>query len=239
MLLGILNRDRDFSVKSAAACTLCRVGTKKSADALCEFWGESITYKYDALAYLTSIGDSRAVDPLCAILAKGMYSDKLFAVEKLIRVADERAIEPLARALNNNFLESDIRRLAARALGLTKDERAIGVLCSAYKNADTSLRREIEHGLELIGSNGIETLCRYLKNDDSDVRIAVVKALGALGDGTAAVPLSEIIAEGNNEVISAVCDAFMNMRGQAIEALKPLLSNSSVTLRRVAQALPS
>ncbi len=87
------------------------------------------------------------------------------AAEKLGKMGDPQAVEPLIAALRDE--DSDVRRIAAKVLGKIGDTRAVDPLIAILTD----------------------------KNEDEFVRSAAAEALGNIGDPRAVEPLILVLKE--------------------------------------------
>ena len=106
-------------------------------------------------------------------------------------LSDERAIEPLSKALNSR--DPFVRAYAAGALGLLGDKRGIKPLIDALGGASNDLRKYATETLGKIGEIAVEPLITALKHNDKFVRAQAANALGLLGNKRAVKPLEKLI----------------------------------------------
>ncbi len=179
-----------------------RARTKTTGDAI------------DALSNtIKNIGDPRAVDILIDLLQnKNSYLHQIaaFALEKL---PDQKALIPLLEALNSG--DRYLRSAAAGALGPLGDIKAVEPLMNALKDSSHYVKNSAAGALAKIGdTRAIPELIKLLKNkkiDEKDefgnivsIRLTTVRALGDIGDDTAAHILLKIFKEDDPGIRSAV-----------------------------------
>jgi HEAT repeat protein len=134
---------------------------------------------------LGDIGDSRAVQPLIAVL----NDDKtgIRAADALAQIG-KPSVEPLTDALKH---ESPIgRRNAALALGKIGDDRGVNSLIHALKDSDLIVRRNAVQALgEIRDTSAVEPLIDALTDKVPVVRRYAASALGEIEDKRAVLPL--------------------------------------------------
>jgi len=133
---------------------------------------------YSAILELGRLGTEQAVDLLIEALGRhdGVARS---AARELGRLADPRAVEPLAALLPI----AEVNQSAADAL--TKlGSKSVDALVSALKSADAGARRLAAGALAEIGDKrAVEPLIEVMQNDNEySVRTAAAKALGELKD---------------------------------------------------------
>jgi hypothetical protein len=101
--------------------------------------------RLDAAKSLGSIGDARAVEPLCEALKDGNWEVRNAAAEALGHIGDARAVEPLSAAVKDLSMAA---LSAAESLGLIGSERALEVLVASTKSENKYLR---SRALEVLG----------------------------------------------------------------------------------------
>jgi HEAT repeat protein len=183
-----------------------------------------------AVFTLVKISDARAVEPLIALLEKGLtdYSDsdvKRDAAAVLGKMGS-LAVEPLIAAALNKEEHYDVRKNVTIALGEIGDMRAVEPLITALMNeCETKHTFEvIEAVAEALGKFGdaraveslIVALNEYEYADSYNARksgqaVAAAEALGKIGDARAVEPL-----------IAALKHNRVGVREKAAEALKRL-----------------
>jgi HEAT repeat protein len=183
------------------------------------------------------------------------------AVEALAPLKDPQAVEPLAGLLGDE--SADVRRAAVNALGLRGGLRVVEPLIGALEDPDADVqaaaatavyrrlmtdpdaeaRRATATALgRTRDARAVETLLRGILDADETVRVAVVKALQAIGDVAAIVPLINVMAHeqkstgrpslalgrATSQALDALCDE------RAIEALRSALGHADADVREIA-----
>ncbi|MFI1725327.1 HEAT repeat domain-containing protein [Streptomyces sp. NPDC020489] len=161
-----------------------------------------------SVAYaLGHLGDSRAVQPLLEALPLGDNVESV--VTALGRLGDSRAVGPLLDALAT---ENIWRPAVARALGRLGDSQAVEPLLGLLPTSRGELREAVIEALGLLGDKrAVEPLLSTLPDLDDDPepfgddqRLAVLAALCRIGDARAITPLTELRANTDPELYSAL-----------------------------------
>lgn len=114
-------------------------------------------------------------------LRTGDVIDRVRAAERLARLGDIKAVEPLIDALTN-AKEFQVRIKAAEALGSLRDRRAVDALVTASRASESQVRVAAVAALGLIADHtGAEALYVAARDDELTVREAAVHSLSALG----------------------------------------------------------
>lgn len=191
----------------------------------------------DAARALGQIGDSRAVEPLVAVLKdKDEYSSlRLDAARALGQIGDTRAVEPLIVALKDQELGKR-RSLVARALGQIGDTRAVEPLIAvleedhggSYSGGDGTLLGEGAIALARIGDpRAVEPLITFLKDHNTSAyrRGVVARALGKFGDPCTVEPLIAALREDDEKLGIGASDALVQIGTPAVELLTDVLKD--------------
>ena len=151
-------------------------------------------------ALLGSIGDKRAVMPLCSVLKQSLDSlTRYSAILALGELGDERALKPVIHALSDP--DSAVRHTAAGALGDLGDTRALPYLLQAIQDPDWELRRQAAYSLGQLGDKrAISALVDVLYDEYSDVREWAAMALGMLASANMIEVLRALSSVEQNDV---------------------------------------
>jgi HEAT repeat protein len=149
------------------------------------------------------------VKGLIRVLRSKHESVRNSAADALARIG-EPAVEPLIAALKDE--STQVRDTAVVALGKTGDARAMEPLIAALK-AESVLRPLAYDALVEIGKHTsvVEPLIAALKDQDQDIRLVAIRALGEIGDARAVEPL--------NAIVSAELDAIREGDSSAVSIL--------------------
>ncbi len=168
---------------------------------------------------LAPLKDPAAVEPLAALLQDESAAVRRAAAGALAERGGFRVVEPLVVALQNS--DADVRAVAANA-----------VYRRLMTDADAETRRATATALGRIKDpEGVGPLLKAIKDADDIVRVAAIKALQAIGDTQAVLPLVLIVArEGSRARTTGKSDAATERAAsQALEvicderAIEPLL----------------
>ena len=114
-------------------------------------------------------------------LRAGDVTGRLRAAERLARLGDTKAVEPLIEALTG-AKEIQIRVKAADALGALRDRRAVDSLVSTSRDPEPEVRAAAVNALGLIADHtAAEALFVAARDGETIVREAAVRSLSALG----------------------------------------------------------
>ena len=194
-------------------------------------------------------------------LIKQLYDRRWYArasaIEKLGRLGDARAIEPLIDILVDSDKEN--RAAAAKALralgepqwskwvkgdsddfarlGKSKAPRAVEPLIKALNDGAWPVS-----AAEALGKSGdtraVKPLIRALRERDEDVRQEAAKALGKLCDTRAVEPLIGALNDRDKDVCQEAAKALGNLGdGRAVEPLIKALEDKESFARMAAEAL--
>ncbi|MEW6601016.1 MAG: HEAT repeat domain-containing protein [Nitrospirota bacterium] len=160
-------------------------------------------------------------------------------ISKMLEIINEvYGINTLITALKDE--DEDIRRLAAVALGETKDSRAVEPLITSLRDI---VRKEAAVALGKIkDSRSVEPLIIALTAWDSDFAIEerkkAVWALGEIKDTRAIEPLIAVLINDKHEVSEYAADAIEKIGVSAVEPLIAVLMDKNLLYRsRVAELL--
>lgn len=163
-----------------------------------------------AIQALGTIGDTKAVDPLVAMLKVPPISDgradvRREAIKALGKIRDPRAVDSLIGFLKNermvkNAYLNEYAQLAgdaAEALGEIGDPKAIVPLIESLNDQGSFSHEQAAKALGRFGdAHAVEPLIAALKSRKSaEAGIAIIEALGNIGDGRARELLLKISSE--------------------------------------------
>jgi hypothetical protein len=221
--------DSDAHVQQVAALALGKLGDSRAVEPLgallldmrCS--GHTRDGMYMAVTTALSELGAPAVKPLLAALTQcPRQQGREEIIRALGQLGDARAVEPLIALLDDP--DDSIRYWAASSLGVIGDPRAIAPLIAAYAKKYPGYEREFERldaaadALEMIGFPAVDALVELLANDDEDIRHMAVKALGAIGDRRAVLPLIGALGDPDEYVRSAAAHALGALRDSRARA---------------------
>ncbi|TAK34258.1 MAG: hypothetical protein EPO21_09935 [Chloroflexota bacterium] len=154
---------------------------------------------------LGQIGETRAVEPLLAVLRDDNSDVRGSAAAALGKIGDARAVEPLVAALRSNSL--NVRSKATDAL-VKIGSPAVEPLTAALRDDDSNVRWIAAETLWKIGDQlAVDPLVAALRDDDSDVRWIAAEALGKIGDQRVVEPLVAALRDGSMRVRKGAASA--------------------------------
>jgi len=178
------------------------------------------------------------------------------AVITLGEMADERCVEPLARALRDGdwqvrevaieamgqvgspavdmllklLRDWEVRKYAILALGRIRDERVLDPLMLQLRNDE--FKDDAIHALVELGEPSVEKLIGALRDKDENVRKSAVLALGRIKSSEAITPLIEMLGDQDwftRLTAAAALESIGDERGR--EAIKPLLKDPDMVVK--------
>ena len=180
---------------------------------------------------LGEFGDERSVEPLkMASWVHAQPSVRIAVLRALGRLGDARATDLLISALREYSTSEEVRAVAAVALGLTRDERAIDPLIIALDDIFCGVQACAARSLGALGNiRAVEPLIRTLGEKRKSVRLAAIDALGQLGNPVAMEPLMNL-AHADPSVSGRVAEAIEKLKMVRTEAEGGLLESSLLKL---------
>lgn len=162
--------------------------------------GELGGIRLAALNALGQIGSVRAVDPLLKALESEDKWIRRAAARALEGMDDKRVIQPLmGHLLEENELDAEVRRSAAKALARMQPEEAIEHLGKALKDSTLGVRLDAGYALGRIGEPAIDVLIKARYDEDSRIRDSAVAALGNIGGSVVRKELISVLRDENEE----------------------------------------
>ncbi len=250
-LAGVANEDA--AVSALRICT--RVKDPRSADVLAA--GLSSRWeavRWDATIRLAEAGDRRALAPLLAQLKGRAFVPA--ALEALCHVPDQRAVAPVVALLPS--LPAPQVGVALALLDQIGDPSAVDAIVPLLQNpACASVAARVLSRLNwkpateaeavrlriankewdacvALGPAAVEPLAAALIVRGAD-RVAIVEALGRIGDGRAVAPVCAIVTDDAEENLIRAAAAALGALGDAgREALVEMAANRPAAIRRAA-----
>jgi len=181
-----------------------------------------------ALGALGNISDARAVAPLMALLETREGHLRPHLKEALCRIGD-RCLPQLINALASS--DWNARRLAASVLGEIGG-RSIELLMSELKTTNDDQLYWIIEALGMLGDKVVTlSLVDLLKHPKTEIRVAVIKALGKIRDERSFEPLFSVMEESDDEIIQALVNTISGFGDAAVSALIKNLGSSKWQIR--------
>lgn len=184
--------------------------------------------------------DNRDVEGLITALNHENYLTRKQAAFGLKKVGDERAVEPLIKALRYKNWHKDytlltsVRENAAEALGFIGDEDAIKPLIKALEtDPDEEVRWKAAWALgEIRSPQATEVLIQALKDNSWTVRRHAANSLGIIGDEDAVPPLMKALEDKDWHVRKYAAVALGKMKDKlAIPFLLEALGDEDADVR--------
>src|SRR5207245_8484092 len=122
--------------------------------------------------------DAPAVDRLTAALRDERWRVREGAAKALGLIKDKRAVAALSAGLRER--DGSVRTIAAEALGRIGDPKAVKGLMALFKDTSKLVRVAATIALTQIGDPTVEPLIEGLKDENFQVRLHSVQALGGI-----------------------------------------------------------
>jgi HEAT repeat protein len=195
------------------------------------------------IALLGKIGDHRAVEPITPFLNDKDPDIRVASSLALWDMPDLRAFESLLKALKDE--NAEVRENAVAALGQLQDARAAKSMLDLFlKDPDKRVKARAARCLgQLKYYPAVDELIKGIPKCDvehRDLEIAIVEALGELGDPKALAPLTEIMANREGDLFIRRCTGYalgkLHPDQHAVDALVHVWKNPNedVALRSIA-----
>jgi len=210
---------RDWRIRKQARESIAKVGSRAVEMLIPILWARNWRKRFDAVYTLGQIGDSRAVEPLIAVLQSKNHgiSQWLAMLSKELANRIERWPDDndsflrrqglhkvglkVLRNLGWGNATEELRQEAAIALGQIGSAEAIGALSTALGDENVYLRVRAVDALEQIGDpRAVEPLVTALQDEDAGVRARAAAALGNIGDPRAVEPLIAILQDEDRSI---------------------------------------
>ena len=147
-------KDKEWTVRKCAVTALGKIGDERALKPLLKALNdEDSDVKRRVILSLEKM-KNLAIDPLLRAFYDKDWRVQAIVAEALGKIGDERAVQPLIRALTDkDKIERNryVRGKAAEALGRLGDKRAIKPLVDALNEKYIYVRRKAEKALERLG----------------------------------------------------------------------------------------
>ncbi len=132
-------------------------------------------------------------------------SVRYLAAEALGGIQDERAIEPLLKAMDDE--KPAVRYSAAAALAKFGDQKVVDRLIGGLRDGNEFVRSSVAYALGSIGnSEALNALMNALEDESEVVRFSIAKALGAIGGREVLEGLKRRLSASDKKMKSAVIE---------------------------------
>lgn len=188
---------------------------------------EVIEIRKDAISTLVAIGSENATDSLLeALIDQPIHNE---AVDALVKIGKVSKVQNAAAQGNPELIHAG----ACRVLGLRKELNSVSLLEDSLKDSSSLVKERAAEALGAIGDpNSADSLALVLNDKVPDIRVAVLRALGQLGQEASILPmLKHSSIEREPTVLKAIFSAlteigkFLNIN-ELMEALTTLLSST-------------
>ena len=180
---------------------------------------------------LGNFADERVVSRLQELMnEEGDLRTRLTAAQSLARLGDERGTAMILRTLNAP--NQEIRRVAAIALGMTGNPRAVEPLIESARNGTFDaavpegrrLRRQMFQAMAAVGAEMVPPLIELLASGDPGVRGFAADALAHMGP-SAVEPLAKALGSHPDLGVRAAAARLLGRLGdrEAVESLSQVL----------------
>jgi HEAT repeat protein len=115
---------------------------------------------------------------------------------------------------------SEVRTLAARALGELGLPRTVGPLMAALKDWHSDVRLAAMEALVKLGGASVEPLLEALKDERSTIRQGAAEALAKTGEARAVEPLVTMLWDADSDVRKAASAALERLGWQPMDAVE-------------------
>jgi HEAT repeat protein len=170
--------DEYWAVRLYVGHALAKIGGPRVIEVLIPMLGDLIKECRDgATQDFVTIGPA-AVERLVAALRDDRWRVRESAARALGLIGDKRAVDGLIAALRDR--DGTVRTVAAEALGRLGDPKAIKGLMALFKDTSKLVRVSATIALTQIGHATVEPLIESLKDENFQVRLHSVQALGGI-----------------------------------------------------------
>ena len=171
-------QDDYWSVRMYAGHALAKIGGSRVVEALIPMLGDSIKECRDGTVDDFAAIGAAAGERLVAALRDERWRVREGAAKALGLIKDRRAVDGLIAALRDR--DGSVRTIAAEALGRIGDPKAIKGLMALFKDTSKLVRVAATIALTQIGEPTVEPLIEGLKDENFQVRLHSVQALGGI-----------------------------------------------------------
>src|SRR2546426_1123866 len=171
-------QDDYWSVRMHAGHALAKIGGPRVIEALIPMLGDTIKECRDGAVEDFVTICTPGVERLIAALRDGRWRVREGAAKALGLLKDKRAVDPLIAALRDR--DGSVRTIAAEALGRIGDPKATKGLMALFKDTSKLVRVAATIALTQIGEPTVAPLIEGLKDENFQVRLHSVQALGGI-----------------------------------------------------------
>ncbi len=199
----------DKTVRNQAVIALEETGDIRALPPLIKLFNRDRELSPVIIKALRKFQDERAVDCFVKVIRGEKGNMGIEAVEALIEIDGEKAMEGLIEALGSH--DGAVREKAFQALEKTDKIEDPRVACfKAFQEKNWKALRNF-------GSSAVDYLIIALKDKEWEVRREAALTLGEMEDERGAEPLIELLKDLNKEVAAAAALALEGLEGKAIK----------------------
>ncbi len=184
---------------------------------------------------LANIGDDKVIPALMSLLKDREDEVRIAACVSIGKFRDPSTFDEIANVLLDD-LKIDVRRTAARALGVTKHPAALPFLMEALRDSFWWYEREqnvvdLLQAIQNMGSMAVDPLIEALSDREGRVRKFAAMILGELGDTRAIEPLGMAIYDLHHEIGREAAESLGLFGVKALDVLTEALNHPEGTVR--------
>lgn len=225
LTLALSNADSEVSAFAAEA--LAEIDDNAVIPPLVNALGGSSWTLSNTISNALARMGKRAIPALGQALKSKEEDKTCWATVILGRMGNE-AIEPLIRFLKSK--DKTMRFYAARALGESRDERAIKPLIDALGDSYWTVRRNAAEALGKIGGKAIDHLAESLKDERPEVQKMAAQILSDIGP-SAISNLLALLEDEKRNLYYEIETVILKIGDAAVPALIKLLTHEKQVMR--------
>ncbi len=202
MLIEELN-DKDIDMQEYAAGALGNIGDDRAIPPLTLMLEHGQGRRYVAAWALGEMKDAGAVKLLVASLAEKNDAIQKESTRALIKIGS-KSVPYLVEALNNS--NPDVRKFAARALGIIQDKRSEEPLIKVLGDENLEVAAAAALSLGTVGTEkSVTPLIKALDVKDMTIKINASISLGQLESKDSVAPLTKVMENDDDPYVRQWC----------------------------------
>jgi len=224
----------DLIERIEASFQLGSLADPETVDVLMEvLQNDEEAVQVNCILALGEIGNVKAFDLVISYFGKSdILNDAVFKASVKFAKKSDEALERLISIVRDESLGAELRTLAARALGLSKNKRALDALIE-FLYSDVPGHYYAAAGIGRLGDpKGFDSLVWAIQSEDNMVRKMAAFGMGKLGDDRAVPYLINALEDANEKVRLQSARALGNYPLEGVvEALIPVLNDANTRVR--------
>ena len=197
--------------------------------------GEYFTVRARSAIALARMGETRAIEPLLALLKDREDEVRIAACLALGLFKDPSTFDEITTVLLDDP-KIEVRQAAANALGNTGHPKAVPFLMEALRDPFWWYEREAQAGdlftaIEKMGAVAVEPLIKALKDNEGAVRKYAALVLGRIADPRAIEPLGMALYDLHHDVGKTAAEALTKFGVASFETLVEALDHPEMWIR--------